>query len=139
MFHLFQFLYPQVLGIMFHNNYEYIHTIISTNYDVFQSPPIKNLSYIKNITALEVVKSLYKLGNIDSDLNPTVKNIDRELHDVNLFPYWRDEDDANLRGSGSSFNVVSLNVSNWRRSIWWSLISYLNTCRTINLKYDSYS
>lgn len=112
MFHLFQFLYPQVLGIMFHNNYEYIHTIISTNYDVFQSPPIKNLSYIKNITALEVVKSLYKLGNIDSDLNPTVKNIDRELHDVNLFPYWRDEDDANLRGSGSSFNVVSLNVSN---------------------------
>lgn len=139
MFHLFQFLYPQVLGIMFHNNYEYIHTIISSNYDVFQSPPIKNLSYIKNITALEVVKSLYKLGNIDSDLNPTVKNIDRELHDVNLFPYWRDEDDANLRGSGSSFNVVSLNVSNWRRSIWWSLISYLNTCRTINLKYDSYS
>ncbi|KAK7602131.1 hypothetical protein V9T40_009572 [Parthenolecanium corni] len=78
-----------------------------------ESPPIKNLSYIKNITALEVVKSLYKLGNIDSDLNPTVKNIDRELHDVNLFPYWRDEDDANLRGSGSSFNVVSLNFPEW--------------------------
>lgn len=78
---------------------------------MFQSSTVKNVSYIRNITALEVAKSLYKLGNIDSNLNPTVKNIDRELHDVNLFPYWRDEDDK-LRGSGFSFNVVSLNVSN---------------------------
>lgn len=78
---------------------------------MFQSSPVKNVLHVKNITALEVVKSLYKLGSIDSNLNPTVKNIDRELNDLNLFPYWRDEDDDKLRGSGSSFSVVSLNVS----------------------------
>lgn len=76
----------------------------------FQSSPIKNLKFLKQITALETVKFLYERGHLDEDLYSTYSNIDEHMNSKELFPHWKEEDENIKPGSANCFRTVPLKV-----------------------------